>query len=633
MDKNKIRLPGGIVGNSRMLAAVSPEGELLRLFWPHIDFPQNIAQFHTGIIIQHPCSDPELLWFHEDIWQHSQIYLENSNILVTTHYSPELGLKVIQEDFVHPQYDVLVRNFNIENLGDDKFFGSFACYNHMKVNDMQRYNTVLYLKERDAFLHYFNNIYFMLGGSRSPMGFQCGNPKGKDCPLIFIKKGLPAGRTCANGICASAALWDLGYISENRTGNITLFIAAGETREKTAEIFKKIKSKDIKELRSEALQHWENYLKAGRSLSLQSGLINKLFKRSLLVLKLLNDRESGAFIASPEFDPRYEQSGGYGYCWPRDSVFTAWALASAGYGSTAEKFYYFGAEVQRKDGLWSQRYYTTGITAPCWGDQLDETGIMLWGIRQHYLTTKNYDFLLKMWGSVKKAAEGLIGKIDSNTFLPRPSFDIWEDSNGISTYTTATVIAGLKAAFNTAKELKEEKLINTKTEDLKELCQNIKLALDNFMWNEAEEYYMRGLINGLADKTVDSSTLGLLFPFKIVDYEDERAQKIIYTVERHLTDEIVGGIKRYQGDEYIKGNPWILITLWLSICCYLTGSRNKAEKYLMWSVKHRNHLDLFAEQVDKLSGQPAWALPLGWSHAMFVLAVLLMEGGNLVDKD
>jgi len=633
MDKNKIRLPGGIVGNSRMLAAVSPQGKLLRLFWPHIDFPQNIAQIHAGILIQHPCADPELLWFHEDTWQHSQIYLENSNILVTTHYSPELGLKVTQEDFVHPQYDVLIRNFNIENLNGKKFFGSFACYNHMKVNDMERYNTVLYLKETDSFLHYFNNIYFMLGSSRSPMSFQCGSPKGKDSPLIFLKKGLPAGRKYANGISASAALWDLGYISENWTENITLFLAAGETQEKAAEVFEKIKSTDINELRSEALQHWENYLKAGRSLYLQDGLINKLFKRSLLVLKLLNDKESGTFIASPEFDPYYEQSGGYGYCWPRDSVFTAWALSLAGYRSTAENFYYFGAEVQRKDGLWSQRYYTTGITAPCWGDQLDETGIMLWGIRQHYLTTGNYNFLLKMWDNVKKAAEALKGKIDSNTFLPQPSFDIWEDFYGISTYTTAAVIAGLKAAFNTAKELKEEKLISTKTEDLENLCRSIKLALDNFMWNEAEEYYIRGLINGLADKTVDSSTLGLLFPFKIIDYEDEKAQKIIHAVEKHLTDEIAGGIKRYQGDEYIKGNPWILITLWLSICCFLTGSRNKAEKYFMWSVKHRNHLDLFAEQIDKLSGRPAWALPLAWSHAMFILAVLLMEGENLVDKN
>ena len=38
-------------------------------------------------------------------------------------------------------------------------------------------------------------------------------------------------------------------------------------------------------------------------------------------------------------------------------------------------------------------------------------------------------------------------------------------------------------------------------------------------------------------------------------------------------------------------------------------------------VSRRTALDLLAEQVDD-DGRPAWVLPLGWSHAMLLLAAL-----------
>jgi len=625
MTNQNSRLPGAVIGNSRMLATLSPGGNLVRLFWPSIDFPQNIGQNLAGVILQRSCNSARLVWLHDSSWHHEQYYLENTNILITKHFSRELGLEIIQEDFVHPYSDILVRRFCIKNINGSNQACFFAYYSHMTVNDMTRYNTAHYLNNLGAFLHYFKDIYFIIGCDTEPGSYQCGKPGGKDDPMLLLHRGIPAGKTYTNGISAAAGIWKLGILSTGDLKKITLFIAAGSSLKCAEKKFARCREIGFQKLHSETYQFWQSFLSNRRSIAIPvTATIDKLYRRSLLLLKLLSDETSGAFIAAPEFDPCFEHSGGYGYCWPRDSVFIAWALTLAGYKDLAEKFYFFGARTLRDDGLWGQRYHTSGLLAPSWGDQLDETGIMLWGIRQHYILTRNRNFLAKMWDTVKKAALGLIHQIDLD-YLPAPCMDLWEDLKGRGTYTIGATIAGLRAASAIAMELNSKDGPCEEAEYWKITASKMETALDKFLWNKKRAYFMRSLVNGMPDPTVDSATLGLIFPFGILKPQSERAKLVVNTVERTLLCGKNGGIMRYQGDEYIGGNPWILTTLWLSICFHLIGERQKAVHYFHWAVKHRSHLDLLAEQVDKFSGRPAWALPLAWSHAMFILAVFFLE--------
>ncbi|HAQ07873.1 MAG TPA: hypothetical protein DCR24_10245, partial [Bacillus bacterium] len=47
--RKKPYLIDGIIGNSKMLASLTKDGQLQRLFWPHIDFSQHMNRFYTGI--------------------------------------------------------------------------------------------------------------------------------------------------------------------------------------------------------------------------------------------------------------------------------------------------------------------------------------------------------------------------------------------------------------------------------------------------------------------------------------------------------------------------------------------------------------------------------------------------------
>src|SRR5262249_15510216 len=89
----------------------------------------------------------------------------------------------------------------------------------------------------------------------------------------------------------------------------------------------------------------------------QSGVVSKLgakgrelYERSLLTLKLLSDRTTGAIIAAPEFDREREACGGYGYVWGRDAAFNAHAMGLAGMFEEAEAFFEFARRVQERDG-------------------------------------------------------------------------------------------------------------------------------------------------------------------------------------------------------------------------------------------------------------------------------------------
>jgi glucoamylase len=131
---------------------------------------------------------------------------------------------------------------------------------------------------------------------------------------------------------------------------------------------------------------------------------------------------------------------------------------------------------------------------------------------------------------------------------------------------------------------------------------------------------------------IDVSFLGISVPFEVFEINDDKVACTVGAIERALTSHGIGGIKRYESDNYIGGNPWILTTLWVALYYAKRKDFLKAREYFDWAVKSRTELDLLPEQVNKDTGKPEWVIPLTWSHAMFVLVLWeLVEAGVVVD--
>lgn len=125
--------------------------------------------------------------------------------------------------------------------------------------------------------------------------------------------------------------------------------------------------------------------------------------------------------------------------------------------------------------------------------------------------------------------------------------------------------------------------------------------------------------------------LGLSVPFGLYAADDPHMTSTADILERQLKVNGTGGLMRYEYDNYIGGNPWVLTTLWAALYNIERKDYAKAREYFWWAVRGTTDQGLLPEQIDKFTGRPAWVIPLTWSHAMFVLVLdRLLEAGELL---
>jgi glucoamylase len=177
-------------------------------------------------------------------------------------------------------------------------------------------------------------------------------------------------------------------------------------------------------------------------------------------------------------------------------------------------------------------------------------------------------------------------------------------------------------------------------------AERVRAAIEEHLWSDEHGRYLRSRLVGRPDDLgekppaafdralryptksvrsvdpedarVDSSLLGLAWPFRAIDPSSPRMLATIEAVERELRTPD-GGVLRHEDDDYAGGNPWLISTLWLGLAARLAGDEEGHRAAIAYALARQTPLGLLPEQVTQ-DGEPAWVVPLGWSHAMFVLA-------------
>lgn len=631
----------GIIGNGRILATLGSTGELHRLFWPDIDLSQHINV--TWAALLSPAFGNKGIRLDDDeVWDYSQEYINDAAVLQTECKDRYNRFLVRCLDFVVPERDILVRYYEIHNTSGNPAPVVFLYYTSMFIDESRLYNANYFDDHIDTLFHYRRDIWLAVAGSAVPSSYQSGI--GSEDALYGNLNGNKV--VMASDGCQA---WDLGVIEPGQSKTVAVFIAAGHSREEASENIFHARRRSWDSLFKETAAFWELYLKQAYLPVGASEGIQELIKRSVMVCRLLMNRRTGGIIAAPEFDELCACCGGYAYVWVRDAVIIAHAMLKAGYADYARAFYRWTARFQLPDGSWPQRQYTNGKLAPRWGDQIDETGAALWGISRFYRETRDTGLIEEMWPTVEKAAGFLVSALNGETGLPGMSWDLWEERFGEHVYSSAAVYAGLKGAGQIAKALGH----TDKAGEWLEISMALKDKITGYFWDDRLNRFIRsGWINVnrhvyeerrmagrparevtgprahtahqvFGDEAADASLLGLTVPYGVLAATDARMQSTV----KYLTDELtteMGGVKRYDYDNYRGGNPWVLTTLWLGMFYGAAGAWQKAKAALEWAVKHRTELGFLPEQVDCRTGKPAWVVPLAWSHAMFILLVVMM---------
>jgi GH15 family glucan-1,4-alpha-glucosidase len=267
--------------------------------------------------------------------------------------------------------------------------------------------------------------------------------------------------------------------------------------------------------------------------------------------------------------------------------------------------------------------------------QVDQVGAVLWGYGKWMEQNPSHKPKPEHAEMIRKAAEYLCSRIGERGVLMN-AFDTWETFVGSFTYSNASAYAGLSVA---AKVLSDTKFDEAAT--------RIKNGvLDCFVRDAGEySYLVRGLdSHGNDDNTVDSSSLGAIEPFGLLDLNNDRdlaiAEGTLRAVSERLECDWEGGraIRRFEGDAYVGGVPACVNTLWMARCALHISQRlrelnrtdeakeltDRAELFLKTVLHRATPTGLLPELMQGPEGQRWWAAPHGWAMSSFVSGVLAL---------
>lgn len=637
-------LINGVVGNGNLTVGLDKKGTIVLFSWPkasyydHVNYlalsdklpnygvKENMGLF-AGIIFQKD-NIRDISWLKSEDWDHSQYYLnDDSNILITESLNKKLKIKIVGTCFVLPDEDVLVENFKIEldkgctfdvvsliffenyNICDYRingllisdwlfdFLNDYRVYYDPDVDGICHYKIDNYLINRILDFNYDKGIYITVSGSIKPISYQCGNElrrigKLQDAYFDSLDTFLSMNDN-ALGRVDSAMVFPLVF--KQNTANITIYFSVDSYREGSIAVLKKAKQISFEKHLLDTDRWWKNWLsKANLPLNAPENVL-RIAKRSLLLIRLGYDSETGSIVASPS------RQAPYSLDWPRDGSFLNYALDLAGYHDMVEKHNRFYTKVQRLSGRYAMCYYSDGLVGGPIPFEIDQLGFVSWTFLEHYKFTKNRSYLREVYPSIKKMASIAVIWRDPITKLQLPANedDDWRFKQKLRG--AASVLLTLKCVIEAAEILGENKLVLNLW---RKRADEIRYAIDEYFWRN----------NTYGDPEGGGSTLVWPLEFKGFKGNMKRHLDSLYDFLvriNHKDDEYGYEIKTIASLAYVWRNDSRVKELLEWFCNVPTdGTLLMGERFRIDSSK------------DRVKFENTVSLPHLWTHALFYIAAM-----------
>jgi oligosaccharide amylase len=633
------------IGNGSLLVSYDKNALTREFYFPHVGEESHMSQdpLRFGVWV-----DGQFSWI-PDGWITRVDYLDDSLVTAIEWHNPRLQLRIALNDLVDFHENIYLKKIQVENLSDHNrevrlFLGqNFNIYG----NDIG--DTAAYRPEINSLVHYKGARYFLISiYANHKWGIEHYATGNKDREAFQgtwkdAEDGVLSGNPIAQGSVDSVTGIHL-RVEPKATDTCYYWICAGTNWPEVKDLQDTIRKKTPEVIFKRTTDYWKLWIeKEMVNDSLLSPQISKLFKRSLMILRTHIDN-CGSIIAGADSDVIHFNRDTYGYMWTRDASLVAQALDLSGYHDTTRSYFNLCAKIIEKDGYFLHKYTPSGFLASSWHPwqrdnkpqlpiQEDETALVIWALWLHYKMCKDVEFIKPLYKPlIKKAADFMMNYRDAKTGLPLPSFDLWEERQGILTYTCATVHAGLMAAAHFTEAFGELDL----TEEYRKGAQDLRDGMDRHLYLPQEKRFARMVVKNsdgsfAVDPAIDAS-LFALFAFGAYSPDDE---KIVSTMdqisERLWCKTPVGGLARYENDGYYRissetpGNPWFITTLWIALYHIYRAKQKedlqKALDILEWVANHACASGVLAEQLNPYTHEPISVSPLTWSHATFVTAV------------
>lgn len=635
------------IGNGSLLLAFDAQYRLADFFFPHVGMENHAAaRFRFGV-----WADGTLSWIEDSPWKKSLNYLRDTLVTDVLLHNEEAGLRLRCYDAIDPDANVYARKIVVRNLREEKRDIKLFLHHDFNLYGNAIGDTAMFDPESNAIIHYKSKRYFLINmATERETGvteYACGRSgiSGVEGTWRDAEDGVLLMTPIAQGAVDSTLAITV-TLEPLASTTVYYWVCAGRTYGEVRRLDDRVRAETASRMLARTASYWYTWVnKVDEDLSDLPEEVIDLYRRSLLVIATQCDLD-GAVLAANDSDVQWGHADHYSYMWTRDAAFVCDALDRAGFPEPTRRFLKFAARVVKEEGYFLHKYNADGSLASLWHPwvrngkpqlpiQEDETALVIWLVARHYDRTRDLDLLRSLYDRlVVRPAEFLVRYRDPETRLPLPSYDLWEERQGVFTFTCAAVHAGLTAAAGLAGLFNDQE----RREAWEKAADEVRDAMVSHLWLEHEGRFARGLVlNGDAleiDKTIDASAFGTFYfgtfaPTSALVEGTMRAIRAKLTVETE-----VGGIARYENDSYhrvseettrVPGNPWLICTLWTAEHV-IARARSVSElqsalDIVRWARSKATQSLILPEQVNPYDGKPLSVAPLTWSHAQVVSVV------------
>jgi alpha,alpha-trehalase len=379
-------------------------------------------------------------------------------------------------------------------------------------------------------------------------------------------------------------------------------------------------------------EFWRSWLRGGR---FPDHPWRIHLQRSALVLKGLTYAPTGAIVAAPTTSlpetPGGERNWDYRYSWIRDSTFTLWALHTLGFDQEARDFMRFVLDLCRKDPNLQIMYGIGGEK------QLDESTLDhldgYGGARPVRIGNGAFDqHQHDVWGALldsiylhEKALKGEGSQADRKLIAeqveaaiaawPTPDQGIWESRGEPKHYVSSKLM--IWVAVDRGARL-------ARGVGLDEIADGWQAKADEIH----AEIVERGCRDGVFRQHYETDALDastLLIPLvRFLPPDDPRVRKTVEAIADDLTRH--GLVLRYrveQTDDGLSGEEgtFLICSFWLVSALSEIGDADRARDLCERLLESSGWLDLYAEELDPVSGRHLGNFPQAFTHLALINAV------------
>jgi GH15 family glucan-1,4-alpha-glucosidase len=636
-----------VLSNGELHVGLNEYGLVHDFYYPYVGLANHSAgngtRHRVGVWV-----DGRLSWLDTPgEWTFTFRYPGRALVGHTIAKNESLQVVLEMDDFVDSHVSAFMRNIHVVNLADRPREIRLFMHQAFAIDDSRsNTDTAQYLPDSRAILHYRGRRAFIVSGICDDKPFdQHGiglfGIEGHEGTYKDAEDGELSGGNVEHGRVDSILRFKL-YVDTHSSHRVHYWITAGSSLREALYIDKQIRHEGIPARLHQTTKWWHTWLQpAVAAASKIEPAYHESFLKSVMIIKSQIDKR-GAVIASTDSSMLNYGRDAYAYCWPRDGAFTLWPLIRMGYTEEPYRFFEFCRRGIHPSGYLMQKYRADGGLGASWHSyiheggvvappiQEDETALVLFVLAEFYQTTKDPRILHDFYDSlVKPMADWMTEYIDETTGLPRASYDLWEEVFLTTTFTTATVYAGLKAAADLA-DVKGDK---ASAVAWRSTADDIQANAHKYLYNAERKSFYKGInvINGKVnyDDTIDSSSVFGAFMFGLFPVGSSELTSAAETFAVQLrSDPGIVAYPRYEDDNYRRmdpnsqGNWWFITTLWMAQYYIETDQPDLANAIMTWVNGISMQTSVMSEQINPNDHSMISPSPLTWSHSEYVATLL-----------